>query len=625
VRLDRAGGRLIWWTSLAIGLAAGPAAATPDDADAFRDSPLERDLTRLLPGRAEGGGFIFLYRPGGAADSGRNWLLERLGAAWPKVCARLHLESPKPLRVFVYETSLEMARLTGRPATEAVVFDDALHVALDRPIVAAGLARAAEARWGRAAERLAGGLEGGRWTRLRLAVRAEKLEVKVDDRVLSQVSVPAASGGIGFGVEEGRLGIRNLRLRPLGPDGTGTDHWSQPLRESPQAFQADAPGRFRIDAEELDGARYGRMTRIRLAEPAWKDLELECELRVSAGATAEVSLQVPPNAAGAAGTRVLFTPERGDRRALPGGVYVATGAEQGSRPVTGPFPTLREGLATAIGAEVDGIDLRLLARALLERGLAPARGLCALGFPQGPAERYRRQLLLGSFVARAIERFGVDKYRDLHFADLLQPKTPLGDLAELEADWRKWLKELPFSTDDIAAADRRLGLDLVASEQGWRDLARFATEGPGTSSARASGVLWTADAPGQSAKIAFPDPATRRSAVRAHFKLGEGSRLRLTIRTPEGPASAGVFATSGVALVAADATAVGRWGGFGLDAERWHDALVAFEDHGGRAYIDGELVADGKSGLAAGPGALAIELDGKSVEVKSAAVRDLER
>src|SRR5204862_4970881 len=108
--------------------------------------------------------------------------------------------------------------------------------------------------------------------------------------------------------------IRNLRLRALGPDGTGTGRWTTPLRETAQGFQPDAPGRFRIDAEELEGARYGRMTRIRLAEPAWQDVALECELRVSSGATAEVALQVPAGASGAAGTRVLFTPERGDRR-----------------------------------------------------------------------------------------------------------------------------------------------------------------------------------------------------------------------------------------------------------------------------------------------------------------------
>ena len=61
-----------------------------------------------------------------------------------------------------------------------------------------------------------------------------------------------------------------------------------------------------------------------------------------------------------------------------------------------------------------------------------------------------------------------------------------------------------------------------------------------------------------------------------------------------------------------------------LEAGRFYDAVLVLESGAGRLYIDGELVAETRSGLAAGPGKLTIDFEGRGAEVRAVALRNIE-
>jgi hypothetical protein len=593
-----------------------------DDVEgAYAASAFERDLGRLLSARHETKSFIIQHRPGGAAEQGRAAIEEKLAAAWQKVCARLDLKTPRKLQVFLYDSAAEMGRLTGRPSDEAMALGESLHVPADRPVLGAALAKVAEPQWGRIGEKLGGGLQGGRWYRVKISARGGHLDVRVDERKLAEGKIPVMSpGAIALGVEEGRFAIRELRVRaaPADPDAQINTPWSFPLRGAPAtALAGDSPGRWRVGDDEAEGIRYGRMSRARLEGTSLKDLELECELRISEGSTAEIALGVTDKGSSA---RIVFG---------AGSTYVAT--SEGRRPLTGPHPTLREGLAAALAAEIDGIPVEPLARALLDRELAPPRELLRLGLPSGGTERYRRQVLLGAFVVYSLQKYGPAKYRELHFDDLFSPKTPIGEVGAIEAAWRKYIKEKTFGADDLARAARKLGLDVLADGKKWRDLTpalqqgRFKTEGPGKFEAGDDGVEWHAVAGTQaSARLNVPELASgAKTALRASVRLGESTRVRLTLRTRDGRTSAALLSPSGGQIVTPDNTVAAK-SAQPLEPGRFYDAVLVLENGAGRLYIDGELVAETKSGLAAGPGKLTIDFEGRDAEVRAVALRNIE-
>jgi hypothetical protein len=244
----------------------------------------------------------------------------------------------------------------------------------------------------------------------------------------------------------------------------------------------------------------------------------------------------------------------------------------------------------------------------------------------------QRQVLLGAFVLHCLDKFGPARYREIHFADLATTKTPLGDLLEIEAEWRAKLKEKKIGEDELARARASLGLDVLGDPSKWRDLTpklregRFKTEGAGRWKASAEGLEWSGErgAADQSARAHFPEDASAaRLAVRASVRLSDLSRARLTARDRDGRASSALLAPSGAQLVTIENTVAGK-SAQRLDDGRWYDVVLALENGGGRLYLDGELVAEAKEGLVRGPGKVAIECEGKRVEVRSAAVRGLE-
>jgi hypothetical protein len=614
----------------ALSLATAAVAAPSDDVEgAYHSSAAERDLARLLAGRAETDAFVFHFRPGTAAEAGRAGIEAKLAPAWKAVCAHLELSPAPRLDVFIYETGAEMARLTGRASEEAAAIDGALHVALDRASVEGALARLAEAPWGRAGDKLGGSLEPARWHKVSVRCRAGgKLEVAVDERKLAIVGVPESPGAVGFGVEEGRLGVRGLKVRALPAEDQPLPPFTFPLRPAPgatpasvsTAIEADVPGRWRVADEELEGVRYGRASRVRLAGPPLRDVEVECELRVSEGATAEVDL----HASGSTATRVIFA---------PGVVYVAV-ISGPPRRLAGPHTALREGLAAAIAATLTAEPIHELALALVSRGLTPGRDLIRTALPSGSTERDWRGILLGSFVLDALESYGPSKYRDLHFFDMSSSKTPLGDAADLERDWRAHLVARRFSDEAMKQAERRLGIDLFADASAWREAspARLRTDGPGDFTIP-PGVEGELDWAGptqmalQPGRASFPEAvATTRCAARLTVRLGdERSRAAVVLRDRDGArASAALVTAAGVQLVGPDGVAAAK-AVRALDPGRWYDVAVALDGGGAaRIYVDGELATEAATGLAAGPGRLAIELEGKRVDLRNAAMRGLE-
>jgi hypothetical protein len=615
--------------ALAAGLSlVGVALARPvDDAEAaYKASAAERDLQRLLSSASENGPFVFHVRPGGAAErEGRAALAERLGAALGKAASLLSWKPEKKLHVYLYESPREFAELTGRPAREAAAIAGALHLPHDKdgkvPIGEA-LARLVEPAWGRAGEKPGAGLEGGRWHRLKVAARGGEVRVALDDKKLTPIPVPPFGAGmIGFGVEEGRIGVRALKLRaaPADPDAASDAPWVHPLRPpADKGWLPEVAGRFRIADEEIEGVRYGRMTRIRFGGQQWKELELECEVRLSEGATGEVTLQ----AASGPGNRIQLGPTL---------LSVLT-TENRRRPLTGPAPVMREAFAAAIGAELDGLPLHALARAVVDRGLAPlpaAGGLLRGGFPSSTTDRLRRTMLLGSFVAWSLETHGPAKYRDLHFANLIvEPSTPLGDVAALEGEWRKFLQTRKLEAKERRSAERALGLDVMADVSGWRDVSaqvkagKAKLEGPGRldgALAQSGTISWTGTGAG-TAKVALPVGVAERAVIRLELRLGEGSRARLVVADREGRQSQLVLSSSGAQLLTPERSIAAR-SAFPLEEGRDYEVALVLEGEAGRVYVDGMLAAEAGSGLSAGPGSARLEMEGRRVDASRILVK----
>jgi len=603
-------------------LAAPPAAGDVDDP--FTSTPAERDLARLLSSQSESGPFLFRCRPGGKAEGdARAALEERLGEALGKATALLSWKPEKRLPVYVYESPREMSELTGRSAREAACVDDALHLFVDRegkaPLGAA-IARALESPWGRAGEKPGAGLDGGRWVKVKLRSRAGRVDVSLGERRLSSVELPGAAptaGMIGLGVEEGRIAVRNLKVRGLAPEGDPAQEWVSPLRPpADTAWIPEVPGRFRIADEEALGVRYHRMTRMRWGGGQWKDVEVECEMRISEGATAELAIQAT---AATPGVRLLIGPS----------FIVLVSGEGRRRPISGPFSSLREGLSQAVAAAVDGTPLHATARALVDRGVAPPKDLLRTGVSPSAGDKLRRALLYGSFVAWAIETHGPEKYRDLHFADIVnEPKTPLGDLADLDAAWRTWLKARPLTKEERAKAERRIGLDVMADTSGWMDLGdkikagKVEKKGGGTLTT-ADGALEFAGAVGAKLEVKLPVVVPERVALRAEVRLGEGARVRIVVKDRDGRSSAAVLSASGAQLISPDNAIAGR-SDFGLEEDRPFEVALVLDGLAGRIYIDGLLAAEAPGGLSGGPGALRIDLEGRAALVSRIAVRGAE-
>ena len=319
----------------------------------------------------------------------------------------------------------------------------------------------------------------------------------------------------------------------------------------------------------------------------------------------------------------------------PGAVFVKT--QEGCRPAAGPIPVLREGLVLALAAEVAGEkgdrpSLRELAKALLACDLVPSLGSLRMGFPSGGVERTRRQLVAGAFVGFCLEKYGAARYRDLHFSDFAAQKTPLGELSELEKNFRQWLVDARPGADRLRNAERTLGLDVLRDASRWRDLTaasrsmKFKPEGAGKFTADEDGIEWNAP-PGasgeaSSGRLVVPDPAPARGAFRVTLRFDEGSRARLTLRTHDGKTTSALLSRSGLSLVTPDNTIAVR-SEFALEPRRWYDCTLVLEGGAGRVYLDGILVGEATRGLGVGPGNWEIEAGGRRVEVRSVAIRSL--
>src|SRR5207244_716179 len=160
--------------------------------------PAERDLARLLAGRAESPSFVFHFRAGGAAEAGRAALEPRLEEAWKKISARFDLKGLHKPGGFVYGTGTGMNQLTGRP---------------------------------------------------------------------------------GRGVEDDRFTIRGVKLRalPSEPDAP-IPPFTNPLRgDAAKDWKPDVEGRWKVADEEVEGVRYGRMSRFRFGGQTFKEVEVECD------------------------------------------------------------------------------------------------------------------------------------------------------------------------------------------------------------------------------------------------------------------------------------------------------------------------------------------------------------
>jgi hypothetical protein len=359
------------------------------------------------------------------------------------------------------------------------------------------------------------------------------------------------------------------------------------------------------------------MTRTRFPA-ALANLEMQCKLRVSDGATAEIGFHAGDDRS----IRLYFAPGVVKLLVYEGGRLVA------NRLAVGPCTALSEGLAEALSAELEGRSLHPLARALLDRNLAPAlEQVLKVGVPSAGIQRTRQRILLGSFVAAAIDRFGLARYRDLHFDELASAKTPLGELAELDEAWKAALRALRRSPDEAREADRTLGLDVFTDAATWRDLRaalrerKFATSGGGRFAVDRDGLEWQGGIGVSAGRASVPEAAPVRGALRAIVRLAEGSRARLKLIARDGKESAALIAPSGAALVTPDATVAAR-SDFPLDTGRWYDVTLVLDNGAGRLYLDGRLVAEAR-GLAVGPGKWVIECEGARAEVFTVALRSL--
>jgi hypothetical protein len=621
-------GRAAGRAAAGFALVLAAAAARGEDVDAaYASAPLERDLGRMFAGRAETPAFLLRYRPGSQAENGHDELAQKLEDAAQKLRKRLDLKQTAKIQAFLYDTTDELAHLTGRTAEGAVAIGSALHVPLDHPEVGEALARLLEPEWGRAGDKVGGALEPGRRYHLRLLARGGQLEGFLDEKAFFKTQVPTQAGAIAFGVESGRLSLRDLKVReaPADPKKDPDGPWIFPLRTGVGEWEFDYPGRWKQDPDALECVRYGelskaRLTRVEDQKLALKDLELEAELRLSEGAAAEVEICEATDRA----VRLYFTPQA---------VIVAVVDPQRVPPrlATGPVPALREGLVLALAAELDGRSLGSIGRALLEKNLVPPlKDMLRNRVPPEGTDRARRRLLLGAFVAYAIsEKPGIAKYRDFHFSDLADEKTtPLGTYEELDDAWRAWLRDVKRSPED--KVERELGLDALEPAAAWKDLTadaaakKFKTKGGGRWSFDAkAGAAWDGAPGGASGDALLTEPAPAKGAARLSVRFAESSKVRVKLVSRDGKESSALLATSGAQLVTPGNTIAGKTA-FPLNANHWYDVVFVLDGAGAaRVYLDGELAAEG-TGLAAGPGTWQIECEGRRVEVRAVAVRKLE-
>jgi hypothetical protein len=363
------------------------------------------------------------------------------------------------------------------------------------------------------------------------------------------------------------------------------------------------------------------MTRARFSGQTWKDLELECEMRQSKGAIAEIALHASGTANG--------------NRVQVGPTFVNVVAPDPTnpsrdrrRPLTGPFPTIREGFAVALGAEIDGVPLHSLARTIADRGGMPSGPLCLGGLPSSSGDRLRRVMLLGSFVAWAIETHGAAKYRDFHFSPIAgDAETPLGELPKLEVDWKAWLLARKTTREERDAAEKQLGLDVMADLTSWRDMGeaiaakrmKLASGSAGSLEASSAGLDWRGTGAG-AGKIELGVTLPETVGVRIQVRLGEGSRVRLIVKERDGRTTTLVLASTGAQLLSPE-NAIAARSDFGFEQGQSYEVALVLENEAGRIFVDGQLAAEAKGGLSSGPGTAQLECEGRRVELGRIQVR----
>ncbi len=629
--------------------AAPPPPPAGEEADAWTASPLERDLRNLFSATVELDELVLHFRPGSLADSARTQAAEALREAYAALAGVLEARPARKVHVYLYDDARELARLTGRPASggDAREIGGSIHLAVDRrPLAPArALARVFEAAWGDAGGYSCfGRVAGGPWYKLAVAARSGRVAVSVDGRKLFETGLKgdAAEGGIGFGVEEGVIALKNLKVRPAAPAGGGEEEWFLAIRpEVVGSWAFDAVGEWRIGEEGvLTGTRTGRWSRALFSRTTYRDFELEVDLRLTEGASAEVAFHVK----GDRSNRILLT---------PGGLWFAA-AGQGRVPCTGPNPFLREGLyeaaveqaqegtsGTMAGVGPDGRarpSLHTLARALLLRDLvAPIDGLRS-GLATSGTERFRRRVLAGSLVLFLLDRHGLPKYRDLHYSDFAGSKTPLGEMKSIDEEWRRMLRARePATPEDARRAERALALDLLAGAAGaggggaagaglrplgtaadWRlDAPWRLVEADQAKRQEAVLVLEGASAP---ARAVAADEAGRVTVVLS-FRYLPGGSLKLYLNEAGGKSNRLEVRPSGIDAVTSEGkTHATKEAGEAGDPDRFTELLVSSEGGAGRVYVDGQLVLDIAAGFASTRGRIAIEGVGRKVEVRGVKV-----
>ncbi|RME72062.1 MAG: hypothetical protein D6776_09380 [Planctomycetota bacterium] len=603
VRGDRWG--LVAFGLLALALRAVGAPLPDLGAEAsFTASPLERDLERLLPGVIETPAFVIHFRPGRRGETQAAAIGERATTALVAAREAFGLKPVGKRPLFVYESCVDMARLLGRPVERAIAIGHALHVPVDAPELEAAVLGLLEPWWGRAGGYLGGSLEEGRWYHLRARLAKGRFTLTLDDGAGCSATVRSGPGRLGFGVARGRLAVRDWKLRRLEGEDPDSVPWLRP------EVQPEVEGRWSRRGDVLEGVQYGRMTRARLQTPPVGDFELEAEVRVAAGSQVELFF----HERGAEAERLLVAP----------GAVLFNG-----RLAVGPHPALREGLAEAFAARRTGRDLVPLARALLERGRLVDAERLRFGFPRSPTERTFRRIQLAAFVDFLWRRFGLERYRALHFDPLLGARTPLGTLEELDASWREALREHKLGREAFEAAVHTLGLDVLDPPRAWREVPlRFGdggllARGAGNWRALRGRLLYRAPVGAKVGYVVAPVGVASRCAIAVRLRFDPGTEVKISVRGVDQRKGSGVVSTAGAAITAEGAAPLARSEAplaFGEE----HDVVFALADGGGRLYVDGRLRCETRSGLTRGPGRFAIEVTGPRAELSSLRVRELE-
>jgi hypothetical protein len=592
----------------AAGISTTSAAPLPDAGSeaAFASSPLERDLDRLLPGVLETEGFVARFRPGTASETQAPAIARAATAALEELRETLELKTIGKLPLYVYGSSAEMSRLTGRTADGADAIGHALHVPVDAPDIHAAVAHLLEPWWGRTAGFVGGSLEEGRWYQLKVEVRGTRLTIRLDDGAGFSGTIDPRAGRLGFGIAEGRLAVKDMKVRPLPaePEAEPTAPWVRP------GIEPEVQGRWRRTGDELVVAHYGRMTRARLALPALQSFELHTQLRLAAGARAELFM----HEAGGSANRLVVAP----------GALLLNG-----RPAVGPHPVLHEGFGEAYAARKSGRPLQQEARALLERELLVDVNQLRFGLPRSATQREHRKIQAAAMVHYLWERFGIEQYRRLHFDTLLGSTTALGTLESLDAAWREQLRALSMEREEFEQAVRALGLDVIDPARAWQELpAKLGTggmlpRGGGTWRLVRGRYVYAAPIGDKVGYIVAPVGAPARMGIAATVRFDAATRIKISVRGVDKRKTSVVVSAEGATLVADDGSVPGR-SRVPLSTGRDHDIALVLADGAGRVYLDGRLAAEAQAGLTRGPGRFAIEVDGPEASVRSVRVRELE-